>query len=128
MYEEYKEWFSKERKVEGSDKKLRRSGDKDEKTLYKAGFINKNSTAEAKKRFTLHTQVLALALNVWTAPLRNDLFEAFFINSESEFPAPYNDKTSTQNSLWFDHNRQQWMFVMNKDKLTTRSAAASNKA
>ena len=127
MYEEYKEWFSKERKIEGSDKKLRKSGEKDEKTLYKAGFINKNSTAEAKRRFTLHTQVLALALNVWTAPLRNDLIEAFFIKS-NEFPAPYTDKTSTQNSLWFEEERQQWMFVMNKDKLTTRSAVASNKS
>ena len=52
---------------------------------------------------------------------------AFFIKS-NEFPAPYTDKTSTQNSLWFEEERQQWMFVMNKDKLTTRSAAASNKS
>ena len=37
MYDEYKDWFSKERKIEGSDKKLRKSSEKDEKTLFKAG-------------------------------------------------------------------------------------------
>ncbi len=106
------------RNYEKAEKRMR-------KPYIKRDLLTKTARRK-QERDSHYTQILALALNVWTAPLRNDLIEAFFIKS-SEFPAPYNDKTSTQNSLWFEEERQQWMLVMKKDKLTTRSAVASNK-
>jgi hypothetical protein len=78
---------------------------------------NYNNFISNNERFILHTQYLGLALNILTAPLRQELLNALFIKNCSDPKPKLGD---SYNALWYDQEKHIWMFVLNKDKVSNK--------